>query len=259
MLWLALLFGSVWGSFLNVCIHRIPAGESVVVPPSRCPGCKNTIAWRDNIPVLGWLLLKGRCRHCETTISPIYPAIEALAAVMTMHVVMVFGLSWESLALVCLGYAFIVLMMIDFNHYILPDVITLPGIAIGIVLSFVPMVGSPMADPVNSVIGAVAGGGGLWFIAFSYEKITGKVGMGFGDVKLLALIGAWFGWQALPFTIFGAALMGSIVGLSLILFQGRDHAKPIPFGPYLVLAAWGFIFYGNQAYDWYLRGLSPGY
>jgi leader peptidase (prepilin peptidase) / N-methyltransferase len=256
---LALLFGGIWGSFLNVCIYRLPLGESIVSPPSRCPGCEKQISWYDNIPILSWSLLRGRCRHCKTAISPLYPAIEALTALLTLQIVWVFGFSWEALALVCLGYAFIVLMMIDFYHYILPDVITLPGILIGLILAWLPQVGPPLAQFDDALIGVAAGGGGLWAFAWTFEKITGKVGMGFGDVKLLALVGAWLGWQALPFTLFGAALMGSVVGLAWIGLRGRDKTKPIPFGPYLVLAAWSFLFIGPQVYGWYLHGSFPGY
>jgi leader peptidase (prepilin peptidase) / N-methyltransferase len=256
---LAFLFGAIWGSFLNVCIYRIPIGKSVVAPPSSCPGCDKLIVWYDNIPILSWMLLRGRCRNCKSAISPIYPFIEAVSAVLTLHVVMVFGVTLESLVLICLGYSFLVMMMIDFDHYILPDVITLPGIVIGVLLAWLPQVGSPIAGLEDSIIGVAVGGGGLWAFAWIFEKITGKTGMGLGDVKLLAMIGAWFGWQALPFTIFVAALFGSVVGLSLIVLVGRDRSKPIPFGPYLVLSAWSFLFVGNQVYEWYLRGIYIGH
>jgi leader peptidase (prepilin peptidase) / N-methyltransferase len=257
--YLAFLFGAVWGSFLNVCIYRLPLGESIVSPASRCPGCEKPIVWYDNIPLLSWMILRGRCRHCQSSISPVYPFIEAVSALLTLHVVMVFGFSWESLALICLGYSFIVMMMIDLYHYILPDVITLPGILIGLILTWTTQLGSPLGTFDDALIGVAVGGGGLWAFAFIFEKITGKVGMGLGDVKLLAMVGAWLGWQALPYTIFFAALMGSVVGLSWIGLMGRDRSKPIPFGPYLVLAAWSYIFIGAQVYDWYLYGSPPGY
>ncbi|MBF0383589.1 MAG: prepilin peptidase [Magnetococcales bacterium] len=256
---LAFAFGGIWGSFLNVCIYRIPAGQSIVYPPSRCPGCEKSIAWYDNIPILSWLYLKGKCRNCKTSISPQYPIIEALSAIMTLHVVTVFGFSWEALALICLGYSFIVMMVIDLYHYILPDVITLPGIIIGLLLAWLPQVGDPIATFNDSIMGVVVGGGGLWLFAWIFEKVTGKVGMGFGDVKLLAMVGAWLGWQALGFTIFFAALLGSIIGIAWITLLGRDRAKPIPFGPYLVLAAWIYIFIGEQVYDWYLNGIYSGF
>ncbi|MBF0195956.1 MAG: prepilin peptidase [Magnetococcales bacterium] len=256
---LAFVFGGIWGSFLNVCIYRIPVGQSIIYPPSRCPGCENPIVWYDNIPIVSWLYLKGKCRHCNINISPQYPIIEAISALLTIQVVMVFGFSWESLAIICLGYSFVVMMMIDFYHYILPDVITLPGIVIGVLLAWLPQVGEPIVGLYDSLIGVAVGGGGLWLFAWLFEKITGKVGMGFGDVKLLAMVGAWLGWQSLGFTIFFAALMGSVIGLSWIGILGRDRAKPIPFGPYLVLAAWSYIYIGDQVYDWYLSGIYSGF
>ena len=163
-----------------------------------------------------------------------------------------FGLTLESLALVSLGFAFLVLLVIDFYHYILPDAITLPGMALGILLAGLPMTGPPLVDLQTSLIGAFAGGGGLWSFAWLFEKITGKVGMGFGDIKLLAMIGAWLGWQALPFTLFFAGLSGSLVGITWILLSDRDKSQPIPFGPYLIGGAWIYLFYGPRIYDWYL-------
>ncbi|MBF0453333.1 MAG: prepilin peptidase [Magnetococcales bacterium] len=252
-------FGALWGSFLNVCIYRIPLGESIVFPASRCPHCHKNIAWYDNIPVVGWLMLRGHCRHCQKAISPLYPLIEVVTALLTVHIVLVFGFSWTTLALITLGYAFLVLMVIDLYHYILPNVITLPGILIGLTVAALPQVGPPIATLHDALIGAAIGGGGLWAFAWIFEKITGKVGMGLGDVKLMGMIGAWLGWQALAFTLFFAALLGSIVGLCWIGLMGRDRAKPIPFGPYLVLSAWSYLFIGAQVYEWYFRTTVPGY
>lgn len=256
---LAPLFGALWGSFLNVCIYRIPIGRSIVHPPSCCPGCNKPIGWYDNVPIFSWLLLRGRCRHCKQGISAVYPVIEVITAILTWHIVTVFGLSWEAGALILLGYAFIVLTMIDLEHYILPDVITLPGILSGLVLAWLPQVGAPIASLSDALLGVAVGGGGLWAFAWLFEKMTGKVGMGFGDVKLLAMVGAWLGWQSLGFTIFFAALFGSIIGIAWITILGRDRSKPIPFGPYLVLAAWSYIFIGSDVYAWYLHNSYPGY
>jgi leader peptidase (prepilin peptidase) / N-methyltransferase len=259
LFFIAALFGAIWGSFLNVCIYRIPLEKSVVFPASSCPKCQNSIVWYDNIPIISWILLKGRCRHCQNGISAIYPLVEAITALLTLQVVIFFGFTWESLALLVLGYAFIVLAMIDFEHYILPDVITLPGIVLGLILTALPQLGAPLAPFKEAIIGVAVGGGGLWAFAWIFEKITKKTGMGLGDVKLLALIGAWLGWQALPFTLFLAAIMGSVVGLTWMGLKGRDRQDPIPFGPYLILAGWGYIFYGAQVYEWYLRGFYPGH
>lgn len=246
------VYGCVVGSFLNVCIYRLPLEKSIVSPRSSCPNCQTLITWYDNIPLLSWLWLKGRCRKCQQTISPIYPLIELLAGLLTLQVAYRFGMTWETLVLIILGFSFLVLTFIDFYHYILPDVITLPGMVIGLILSATSLLGPPIASLEDALIGVVAGGGGLWGFAWIFEKITGKVGMGFGDVKLLALIGAWLGWQALPFTLFFAGLSGSIVGISWILIAKRDRNLQIPFGPYLVAGSWVFLFYGPQIYDWYL-------
>ena len=246
------VYGIVVGSFLNVCIYRLPLGKSIVRPRSRCPSCDYHLTWYDNIPLLSWLWLRGRCRKCSQGISPVYPLVELVAGLLTLQVGYRFGLTWESLLLVLLGFAFLVLLVIDFYHYILPDVITLPGIVFGVVAAALPYIGPPIAHWETSVIGVVAGGGGLFAFAWIFEKITGKVGMGLGDVKLLAMIGAWLGWQALPFTIFFAGLAGSVVGITWILLSDRDSSQPIPFGPYLVAGAWIYLFYGAEVYEWYL-------
>ena len=247
------IFGLAWGSFLNVCIYRLPRGESIVIPPSSCTSCGKGIAWHDNIPLLGWLWLRGRCRQCGAGISVIYPLIELIAALLTLQVWYRFGLTPEAGAVLVLGYAFLVLLVIDLFHYILPDVITLPGILLGLLLAWIPEIGTPpLANFHDALIGAAAGGGGLWAFAWIFEKLTGKVGMGLGDVKLFAMIGAWLGWQALPLTLFLAALTGSVVGIVWILVAGRDRTLPIPFGPYLVAGAWLHIFYGLPIQSWYL-------
>ncbi|MBF0272550.1 MAG: prepilin peptidase [Magnetococcales bacterium] len=249
---LLLLIGAIWGSFLNVCIHRIPLEESVVLPNSRCPACRHVIAWYDNIPILSWFVLRARCRHCQTAISPVYPIIESLTALLTLSTLLHFGLTPTGIALTVLGYALITLTVIDFEHYILPDVITLPGIVIGVILSLLPWFFPPLASWQNALIGVTAGGGGLWLFGWLFQRFTGKEGMGLGDVKLTALLGAWLGWQALPFTIFAAALIGSFVGLLWIAVSGRDRSLPIPFGPYLALGAWGYLYFGPTVYGWYL-------
>lgn len=247
------LFGITWGSFLNVCIHRLPLGENIVLPSSHCPRCNKNILWRDNIPLLGWFLLRGRCRHCQVPISPIYPLVELLAGLLAVQVVLRYGLVWESLVVIILGYAFIVLTFIDFHHYILPDVITLPGTVLGLSLAWGGWFNPPLANGHDALVGVVAGGGGLWAFAWAFQKITGKVGMGFGDVKLLGMIGAWLGWQSLPFTLFFSALAGSIVGIVWMVLANRDRSQPIPFGPYLIGAAWAYLFVGNWVYVWYFK------
>lgn len=254
MMLLLVIYGAIVGSFLNVCIHRIPLELSLVRPGSRCPACATPILWRDNIPLLGWLRLGGRCRHCRAPISWRYPLVEAFSAAITVGMVMAFGPTPTGVALLLLMYAFLVLTMIDFDHYILPDVITLPGVVFGLGLAAMPKwFGPPLPTLMDGLIGVAAGGGGLWFFAWVFKRLTGKDGMGFGDVKLLALIGAWMGWQALPFTLFVSSCLGSVAGIAWILVSGRDRRLPIPFGPYLILAAVGYLFVGEASYDWYLN------
>ncbi|MBF0423032.1 MAG: prepilin peptidase [Magnetococcales bacterium] len=249
---IAFVFGLTMGSFLNVCIHRLPLGESIVFPPSHCPQCHTAIRWHDNIPLLSWIRLWGRCRHCLAPISLIYPLVELLAGLLTIQVLWHFGPFWQNLGLIALGYAFIILTFIDFRHYILPDVITLPGMGSGLVLAWGGWLHPPLADFTSALMGVIAGGGGLWAFGWLFQKITGKAGMGFGDVKLLGMIGAWMGWQSLPFTLFFASLLGSIVGIVWMVATHRNRSQPIPFGPYLAGAAWTYLFIGPWVVDWYL-------
>ncbi|MBF0284324.1 MAG: prepilin peptidase [Magnetococcales bacterium] len=258
LLGLLFLFGAVIGSFLNVCAYRIPLGESIVFPGSRCPQCGHAIRWHDNLPIFGWLLLRGRCRDCGTAISVEYPLVETLAALLTVWVGHRFGLTFPAFALMLLGYAFLVLAVIDFHHYILPDVITLPGTAVGLAIAFLPWSAPPLPGWQDALLGAVGGGGFLFAVAWGFEKLTGRQGMGLGDVKLLAMIGAWMGWKALPLAIFGSAVIGTVVGVAWMVVAGRDRRLPIPFGPYLILAAWAHLFYGREIYQWYWR-LVYGY
>ncbi len=246
------IYGMVVGSFLNVCIYRLPLEKSVIHPRSGCPACGYLLPWYDNIPLFSWLWLRGRCRSCRQAIAVLYPLVELAAGLLALQVVNRFGLSWQSLWIVLLGFAFLVLMVIDFYHYILPDLITLPGIVLGLVVAGLSVETPPLATLESALIGVAAGGGGLWLFAYLFEKITGKVGMGMGDIKLLAMIGAWMGWQSLPLTLFAAGLMGSVVGISWMVISGRDRSQPIPFGPYLVLGAWLYLFYGQEIYRWYL-------
>ncbi|WP_130472509.1 prepilin peptidase [Candidatus Magnetaquicoccus inordinatus] len=249
---LLLLYGSIIGSFLNVCIYRLPREISLVRPRSSCPHCQKIIAWYDNIPLLSWLFLRGRCRNCQQSISPLYPLVELASALLVWHTVWHFGWNGRTALLLLLGFAFLVLMLIDFYHYILPDVITLPGIVLGVVAAASPLSIPPLATLENSLLGLLCGGGGLWMFVWFFEKITGKKGMGAGDIKLYAMIGTWLGWHSLPLTLFLASLLGSVVGILWMLFTQRDRSQPIPFGPYLIIAAWVYLLYGKEIYRWYL-------
>lgn len=261
---LAGVLGLVAGSFLNVVILRLPvmmerawrrqcaelAGAEpgaperfdLAWPPSRCPGCGRPVRAVENIPILSWLLLRGRCAGCGQAISARYPVIEAATAVLSMIVAWRFGASVETLAALPLTWALIALSVIDFDHQLLPDSITLPFLWIGLLLSL----GGVFTDPASAILGAMAGYLGLWSIYWLFKLTTGKEGMGYGDFKLLALLGAWLGWQLVLPVVLISSVLGAIVGIGLILVRGRDRNIPIPFGPYLAGAGWITLLWGED-------------
>jgi len=247
----AFFFGMIVGSFLNVCICRMPKEESVVSPPSHCPGCSCQIRWYDNIPVVSYIFLRGKCRGCGSHISLQYPLVELLNGALTLFLFIRFGPTLAFAALFIFCSALVVITFIDFEHQIIPDEISLPGILIGFFLSFF-LKGHSWQ---NSLFGILLGGGSLLLVAYAYQRITGKEGMGGGDIKLLAMMGAFLGWKAVPFIIFTSSLVGSLIGVSIMLFQKKDSKLAIPFGPYLAFGAILYIFYGRPLIRWYL-GLS---
>ncbi len=277
-----LVTGLMIGSFLNVVILRLPvmmerewraqcheflhpdtpppAEEqaakkpfNIVFPASHCPKCQHAIAPWDNIPVFSYLLLRGKCRHCQAKISVRYPLVEAFTAITSAWVAWRFGFTWETAAALFLTWTLIALSMIDFDHQLLPDSMTLPLVWIGLLLSLSGL----YTDPASSIIGGAAGYLSLWTIYHLFKLITGKEGMGYGDFKLFAAFGAWFGWQCLPAVILLSSLVGAVVGISLILFLGRDRNVPIPFGPYLAAAGWVYMIWGDAITRWYLTSLTP--
>ena len=250
----AFIFGAVIGSFLNVCICRLPKNESVVFPPSRCPQCAFKIPFYDNIPIVSWLLLRGKCRSCKAPISPQYPLVELSNALLTLFLFMKFGPSLAFLVLFLFCSAMVVITFIDLEHQIVPDVITLPGIVAGFLISFV----IPQLGWKNSLLGIVVGGGSLLVVAYGYELLTKKEGMGGGDIKLLAMMGAFFGWKAVFFIIFVSSLIGSVIGITAMVIQKKDSKLAIPFGPFLALGAILYIFFGRQVIHWYLNLGSGG-
>lgn len=245
---IAFIFGAVVGSFLNVCICRMPKNESVVSPPSHCPNCDYRIRWYDNIPLVSYLLLKGRCRGCRTPISVQYPLVEFINGLLTLLLFLRYGPSLTFLALFIFCSALVVITFIDLEHQIIPDEISLSGIVLGFVCSFF----LPGLGWLNSLVGIILGGGSLLLVAYIYQWLTGKDGMGGGDIKLLAMMGAFLGWKAVPFIIFASSLVGSIVGITIMLVQKKDSKLAIPFGPYLAFGAVLYIFYGRQIIQWYL-------
>jgi leader peptidase (prepilin peptidase) / N-methyltransferase len=237
----AALFGLTVGSFLNVVIHRLPLGESLVSPRSRCPSCGAPIAAWDNVPVLSWLILRGRCRRCRARISVRYPAVELANGALWALAFRV-APSWGDLASgLLLASACLALLAIDYDHQILPDWITLPGIAAGLALSFA----SVERTPLSALIGAALGAGGLFLVAFAYEKIAGHEGMGLGDVKMLGMIGAFLGPAGVLVSLLAASVSGSVVGVALILAKGGDGKTRLPFGVFLAIGAVGAWFFAD--------------
>lgn len=245
----AFAYGAVIGSFLNVCICRMPKNESVVSPPSHCPTCDYVLRWYDNIPIFSYLLLKGRCRGCGGRISPQYPLVELVNGLLTLALFLRFGLSLGFAVLFVFCSALVVVTFIDLEHQIIPDRITLPGIVLGFAVSFfIPQLGW-----LNSLIGILAGGGSLLLVSMGYQAIAKRDGMGGGDVKLLAMMGAFLGWKAILFIVFVSSLLGSVIGLTVMFAKKKDSTLAIPFGPFLASAAVIYVFYGRRLIFWYLN------
>jgi len=238
------------GSFLNVVIVRLPqqlqwqwhgkqAGlakpPGIAGPASQCPSCGQPIRWRDNIPLVSFLILKGRCRSCKTTISVRYPLVEALTALLSLVVVLKLGLQWSTVAALVLTWALIALAFIDLEHFLLPDQITLPLLAAGLLVNAI----GGFTDPLSALIGAVSGYGILWAIYHVYRVVRrGREGFGYGDFKLLGALGAWLGWQPLPLVVLLSSGVGAVIGITLILLRCHQLREPLPFGPFLAGAGW---------------------
>jgi len=251
------IFGAIVGSFLNVCILRIPEGESVIQPPSRCPNCKSPIAFYDNIPLFSYLFLRGRCRACQGRISPRYFVVELLMASLTVALFYKFGLGPAFFSSFIFVAALLVISFIDLDVRIIPDVISLPGIVLGLLFSLLGyyLVHDPaelIPSPFSSLIGVAVGGGFLLALAWAYAAVTGTEGMGGGDIKLLAMIGAFLGWPSIPVTLFLSSLGGSIIGLSAMLIKGVGRKYALPFAPFLCLGALLDLFFGKELVAFYL-------
>ena len=236
-----------------MCIYRIPLNKSIVHPPSACPDCGYRVRFYDNIPVISYLFLMGRCRQCKVFISLRYPLVEILMALLSLALFIRFGFQLQYIPWMLFAGTLLILSFIDLDHKILPDVLTLPGILVGWLVSFLPG-GLSWAD---SLIGLIAGGGALYLVATVYARITGREGLGGGDIKLLAMIGAWMGWQSLPLIVLMSSLSGAVIGSVFILLGGKGARTQIPFGPFLSLGALSYLFFGRQISLWYL-GLFVG-
>ncbi|TFF79987.1 prepilin peptidase [Aeromonas taiwanensis] len=270
---LIFLFSLMVGSFLNVVIHRLPimmerdwraeyrdyfseepetlpttAHYNLMVPRSACPHCGHAITAIENIPLLSWLWLRGRCHECRAPISARYPLVELLAALLSVAVAATLAPGWSVLAALLLTWSLVALTFIDLDKMLLPDQITLPllwgGLLFNLLGGFVPLV--------DAVIGAMAGYLVLWSLYWSFKLLTGKEGMGHGDFKLLAALGAWLGWQALPIILLLSSLVGAVIGITLIALRKHHQGNPIPFGPYLAIAGWIVLLWGDTITGWYL-------
>ena len=271
------LFSLLVGSFLNVLIHRLPImlerswrqeyqdyfaeGDNppaqtepynLFLPRSACPHCGHQITALENIPLLSWLFLKGRCSSCQHPISARYPLVELLCALASVSVAFYYPPGWALAGALLLTWILLALTFIDFDKLLLPDQLTLPLLWVGLLLNlsqqFVPLT--------DAVIGAIAGYMVLWSIYWAFKLLTGKEGMGYGDFKLLAALGAWLGWQSLPLILIISSCVGAILGITLVVMRRHQQSKPMPFGPYLAIAGWIALLWGEQLTNWYLGLLS---
>jgi len=294
----AFLLALLIGSFLNVVIHRLPimldrqwrtqaqemlteaapaatstppptahgpqpppSRYNLLTPRSACPHCNAPIGAHQNIPAISWLLLGGKCANCKAPISVRYPIVELATALLSAAVVWRFGFHWQSIAALFVTWALVALTVIDLDHQILPDIITIPLLWLGLLASLAwnPGLAAPIpTDSYSAILGAAAGYLSLWSVYWAFKLLTGKEGMGYGDFKLFGALGAWMGWQMLPLILLLSAFTGAVVGITLIVARGRDRNIPIPFGPYLAAAGWIAMMWGPQVVDGYLTVTGLG-
>ena len=250
----AFIFGTLIGSFLNVVILRLPRPNvSIVFPASHCPSCEASLRWYENVPIISYLVLRGKCGHCGVSISAQYPVVEFLTGILAAACIARFGLTLAGAGLFIFSAALITIIWIDIHHQIIPDVISLPGIILGFLFAFI----SPLVTWQDSLIGLLAGGGVFYCIALGYYLVRKQEGLGGGDVKLLAMLGAFLGWQSLFFIIFASSVTGSIAGLIAMRSQKKGGLTRIPFGPFLAISGLCFLFLHQQIMtlmNWYLAG-----
>ncbi|WP_317930908.1 A24 family peptidase [Halioxenophilus sp. WMMB6] len=267
------LLGLIVGSFLNVVIYRLPImmqnqwraecceflqqtddnapaeAFNLVTPNSTCPHCQHRIKPWENIPVISYLFLRGKCANCKAPISIRYPLVETLTGLLSALLAWQYSYDWQLLALLFFTWALVSLTLIDIDHQLLPDAITLPLLWLGLLVNSQGII----TDLHSAVIGAAAGYLSLWSVYWLFKLVTGKEGMGFGDFKLLAALGAWYGWQLLPLTILCSALVGAVLGTIMLRLKGKGQSTPIPFGPYLAIAGWVAMLWGNEITQWYYQ------
>jgi len=245
---LIFILGLIVGSFSNVCINRIPKNESIIYPASHCPKCRSNISPKDNIPILSYILLKGRCRNCKSKISIQYPIVELITGLIYLIIYLTYGLSVQTLIYIILSSALIIIAFIDLNEQIVPDVISLPGIVIGFIISFFVL----YISFINSALGVLVGGGIILIIGMAGSVIFKKEAMGGGDVKLAAMIGAFLGWRYIIISLFLGFFLGALAGIILILSKAKSKEDVVPFGPFIVLGSFITLLWGEKIISWYI-------
>lgn len=247
------IFGALLGSFGNVVIYRLPEGKSIVTPRSHCQSCGKIVPWYHNIPILSWLVLRGKCFSCGAPFSIRYPLVEFLMGILFLILYVEFGFQWLTLEYGIFIFGLVIVSFIDIDHFILPDFFTLGGTLIGLIGAFI----NPQREFLDAFLGVLMGGGFLWLIAYAYWFLKKEEGMGGGDIKLLAWIGAVLGWKAIPFVILVSSISGSIIGIMIMLKNKGNLKTVIPFGPYLVLGALIYLLGDPDLGRWYLNLLFP--
>jgi len=245
---LIFILGLIVGSFSNVCIYRIPRNESIIYPASHCPKCRSNILPKDNIPLLSYIMLKGRCRNCKSKISIQYPIVEFLTGLIYLIIYLIYGLSIQSLIYIILSSALLIIAFIDLNEQIVPDVISLPGIVIGFIISFFV----PYISYANSSLGVAVGGGIILVIGLAGSVIFKKEAMGGGDAKLAAMIGAFLGWRYIIISLFLGFFLGALTGICLIMAKIKSREDVVPFGPFIVLGSFITLLWGEKIISWYI-------
>ena len=241
-----IVFGSLWGSFANVCIYRLPENKGVVRGRSSCPKCKNSIKWFDNIPLISFILLKGKCRNCNNPIALQYFIVELIGSISFVAIYHFFGVTLTTLLLLILSVIFIIIFFIDLKHFIIPNVLTFTLMIVGFIKSFDPNLNKAIfPNYINSLIGGIFGYLIIWLIIYFYKKVRKKEGMGLGDAKLMAVIGFWFGWISIPFVIFISSAVALILAAPSLINKSKAMSSEIPFGPYIISAAVIYLFFSD--------------
>ncbi len=241
-----IILGALWGSFANVCIYRLPLNKGVTMGRSYCPKCKKKITWKDNIPIISYFLLSGKCRKCKKPIPKQYVLVEFLSILFFSIIYLLYGIALTTILLMVLSLSFIIIFFIDLKHFIIPNEITFSMMALGFIKSFDPNLNSMFPNYVNSLVGGLLGYGIIWSIIFFYKQIRKKEGMGLGDAKLFAVVGFWFGWLAIPFVIFLSSVIALLTVVPSLLKNSKNMSSQIPFGPFIIIGTFLYLIFENN-------------